>query len=126
MVFGTFAEISSNVRDFIETSVEYGVEHLGRTMAATTLDAVRMALRRRYMTQLAMAAWKGYANLMLSRTKYVGTWTMGSNKAQVGQEMRDRADVGEFERMWMAHETDELAKDAFPNDWRDIGGDALD
>ncbi len=50
LVFGTFAEISINVRDFIETAVEYGVEHLGRTMAATTVDAVRMALRRRYRT----------------------------------------------------------------------------
>ena len=73
LVFGTFAEIRSNVKDFIEIAVEYGVEHLGRTMAATTADAVRTALRRRYKTQLAMAAWKGYANLMLDMTKYVGT-----------------------------------------------------
>ena len=82
LVFGTFAEISNNVRDFIETSVVYGVEHLGRTMAAITVDAVRMALRRRYMTQLAMAAWKGYANLMLDRTKYVGMGIVGSNKTR--------------------------------------------
>jgi len=39
LVFGTFAEISNNVKDFIETAVEYEVEHLGRTMAATTVDA---------------------------------------------------------------------------------------
>ena len=83
LVFGTFAEISSNVKDFIETKVEYGVEHLGRTMAATTVDAVRTTLRRRYKTQLAMATWKGYANLMLDMTKYVGTGTVGSNKAQI-------------------------------------------
>jgi len=83
LVFGTFAEISSNVRDFIETTVEYGVEHLGCTMAATTVDAVHMALRRRYMTHLAMASWKGYANLILDRTKYVGTGTVGSKKAQI-------------------------------------------
>ncbi len=48
--FGTFAEISSNARAFIETTVEYGVEHFGRTVAATTVDAVRVALRRRYRT----------------------------------------------------------------------------
>ena len=61
--------------------MEYGVEHLGRTLAATTVDLVRMALRRRYMTQLAIATWKGYANLMLDKTKYDGTGTVGSNKA---------------------------------------------
>ena len=47
LVFGTFAEISNNVRDFIETPVEYGMEHLRRTMAVATVDAVRMTLRRR-------------------------------------------------------------------------------
>ena len=76
LVFGTFTEISNNVKDFIETTVEYGVEHLGRTMAATTVDAVRMALRRRCRTQLAMATLRGYANLVLDRTKYVGTGTV--------------------------------------------------
>jgi len=53
-----------------------------------------------------------------------GQWE--ATKAQVRQEMRDRADVGEFEGMWLAHETDGPAKDAFPNGWGDIGGDALD
>ncbi len=115
LVFGTFAEISNNVRDFIETTVEYGVEYLGRTMVATRVDAVRMALRRRYINQLAMAAWKGYANLMLDRTKYVRTGTVGSNKAQIRQEMHDRADDGEFVGMWMAHETGEPTREAFPN-----------
>ena len=78
-MFGTFAESSSNVREFIETAVEYGVEHMGRTIAATTVDAVRMAPRKRYRTHLAMTAWKGYANLVLDRTKYVGTGTTGHN-----------------------------------------------
>ncbi len=45
------------MREFIETEVEYGVEHMGRTIAATTVDAVRMALRRRYRTQRSMAAY---------------------------------------------------------------------
>ena len=45
LVFGTFAEISRNVKDFIETAVEYGVDHLGRTMAEPIVYAVRMSLR---------------------------------------------------------------------------------
>ncbi len=88
LVFGTFAESSSNVREFIEMTVE----HMGRTIAARTVGAVRMALRRRYRTQLAMAAWKGYANLVLDRTKYVETGTTGHNKAQFRQEMIAMAD----------------------------------
>jgi hypothetical protein len=61
LVFGTFTESNTNVREFIDTAVEhtYGVEHMGWTIAATTVDAVRMALRRRYRTQLTMAACYG-------------------------------------------------------------------
>jgi hypothetical protein len=36
LVFGSFGEMSSNVVAMVETAVEYGVEHLGRNMAATT------------------------------------------------------------------------------------------
>ena len=50
LVFGIFAESSSNVREFIELALEYGLEHMGRTIAATTVDEMRMALRRRYRT----------------------------------------------------------------------------
>ncbi len=53
LVFGTFGECSTNVKEVLKTAVEYGVEHLGRSMAATTVDAVRMALRRRFTTQLS-------------------------------------------------------------------------
>ena len=49
-----FGEMSSNVKEVANMAVEYGVEHLGRTMAATTVDGVRTAMRRRYMTQLSM------------------------------------------------------------------------
>ncbi len=35
------------------------------------------------------------------------------------------ADDGEFMGMWMAHETDEPQRDAFPNGWGDLGEDAL-
>ena len=54
LVFGTFGECSSNVKAVIEMAVEYGMDHLGRTMAATIVDAVRMTLKRRYMAQLSM------------------------------------------------------------------------
>jgi hypothetical protein len=81
LIFGTFAEASTNVGDFVELAVEYGVEHLGRTMAATSVDSVNAALRRRYKTQLATTAWKGYANQILEMTKYVGTGTAWANKA---------------------------------------------
>ena len=66
LVFGTFGEMSSNVVGLVETAVEYGVEHLDRNMAATTVDTVRTALRRRYMTQISMATWMRFANLLLT------------------------------------------------------------
>ncbi len=87
LVFGTFAESSANVNAVLELAVEYGVEHLGRTMAATTVEAVKTTLRRRYRTQLSTAVWRGYANLILDRVKYVGSGRMGPNKAQVRAEM---------------------------------------
>ena len=81
MVFGTFAEASTKVGEFVELAVEYGVEHLCRTMAATSVESVKAASRRRYKTQLATTAWRGYANLILDRTKYVGTGAAWANKA---------------------------------------------
>ena len=58
LVFGTFAEASTNVGEFVELAVEYGVEHMSRTMAATSVESVMAALGRRYKTQLATTAWK--------------------------------------------------------------------
>ncbi len=78
------------------------------------------------MTQLSMADWRGYANLILDRVKYVGIGRLGPNKAQVRAEMQKRADDGEFNGVRMAHETDVPLRDAFPNEWGDAGGDALD
>jgi hypothetical protein len=63
--------------------------------------------------------------LAMDRAKYVGTGTTGHNKAQVRHGMIARADAGEFMVMWMVHETDEPLRDAFPNGWGDMGGDAL-
>jgi hypothetical protein len=80
-VFGTFGEMSSNVGKLVEKAVEYGVEHLGRNMAATTVETVMVTLMRRYKAQLPMAAWMGYANLLLDGTKYDGRGTQGANMA---------------------------------------------
>ena len=80
MVFETFAEASTNIGEFVELAVEYGVEHMGRTMAKTSVESVKAALRRRYETQLATTAWKEYANLVLDMPKYVGTGAAGSTR----------------------------------------------
>ncbi len=69
-------------------AVEYGVEHLGKSMAATTVDGVRIALRRRYRTHLSVAVWRGYANLILDRVKYVGSGRLVQIKLRSGQKCR--------------------------------------
>ena len=38
LVFWTFAEASTNVGEFVVLAVEYGVEHMGKTMAATSVE----------------------------------------------------------------------------------------
>ena len=39
--------------------------------------------------------------------------------------MQERAYGGEFDGIWMAHETDVPLRDAFPYGWGDAGGDGL-
>ncbi len=126
LVFGFFGEISSNVVSLVETAVKYVVEHLGRNMAATTVDTVRAAPRRRYKTQLSMTPWRGYANLLLDMTKYAGTGHSAANRARIRQDMRGKGDLGELAGLYMAHETDVPMRDAFPSRWGDCWGDALD
>jgi len=125
-VFGPFGEMTSNVGELVETTVEYGVEHLGTNMVATIVDTVRVALRRWYKTQLSMVAWRGYANLLLDMTKYVGIGQAASNRARVRQTMRDMGDAREHATLWIAHETDIPSHDAFPSGWGVCWGDALD
>jgi hypothetical protein len=122
LVLGTFGECNTSVKEVLKIAVEYGVEHLGRSMAATTVDAVRMAPMRRFATRLSTAVWRGYANLILDMVKYVGTRRLGPNRAQVRAEMHERADGGEFEGLWMSHETDEPLREAFPSGWGEYGG----
>ena len=40
LVFGAFRECNTSVKEVLKIAVEDGVEHLGRSMAATTMDAV--------------------------------------------------------------------------------------
>ena len=119
VLFGSFTEINSNVRDFVEMAVEYGVEHLGTSMAASTPDVLWVAMRRRYKAQLSMATWRGYANLVMDKAKYVGTGRAGTNRAQIKHDMLDRADARDHVGMWTAHETDVPPRDTFPFGWGD-------
>jgi len=119
MAFGTFAEMCPNVKDFVDMAVEYGVEHFGNSMAASKPDVLRVALRRRYRAQLSMAAWRGYANLVLDMTKYVGIGRTGSNRAQIRMDMLGRLDASEHVGQWTAHDTYVPSRDAFPVGWGD-------
>ena len=47
MIFGTFGEMSPNVKDFVDLAVDYGAEHLGKFMATLSMDTIRQALKRR-------------------------------------------------------------------------------
>ena len=95
LLFGTFGETSTYVKVVVDMAVEYGVEHLGRSMSTTSVDAARAALRRRFRTQLAVAIY-GYANLTLYRINYVGTGHTTANMAHVRAEMQARADAMKF------------------------------
>jgi hypothetical protein len=55
LVSDSFGEMSTNVKHYINLAVDYGVEHLGRKMVDTTVEAVKTTLRRRYKSQLTTA-----------------------------------------------------------------------
>ncbi len=106
--------MSSNVKDFIYLAVDYGADHLGLSMATSSMDnTVRQALKRRYKAQLSMASWRGYANLILDRTKYVGDGIEALNMDHIRLGMIDRADNGEIDTLFLAHETDRPQEVAF-------------
>ena len=52
-----------------------------------------------------MASWRGYANLILDRTKYVGEGIEGLNMDQIRLGMTDKTYHGEFDSLFLAHET---------------------
>ncbi len=53
-----------------------------------------------------MASWRGYASLILDRTKYVGDGIEESRRDHITLGMIDRAVQGEFDSLFLAHETD--------------------
>ena len=98
--------MSSNVLDLVALAVDYGTEHLGRSIAASDIDVIRATIRRRFMARIAMASWKGYANLILDRIKYVGAGST-TNRTQWRHHMLARGgDRGDFDSFSFAHETD--------------------
>ncbi len=103
LVFGSFGEMSSNGKEYIKLAVDYEAEHPGRAMDATTVEVVKTALRRRYINHLSAVNWRGLANLVLDRNKYVGTGHTWLNRARIRQGIIDIGDVGRYFRMWIAH-----------------------
>jgi hypothetical protein len=106
MVFGTFGKMSSNVKDFVVLVVDYGAEHFGKSMTATTLNTFRQVLKLRYIAQLSIAYWRRYAKLTLHRIKYVGYGIEGLNRDWIRLGMIDMADNGEFDSLFLAHKID--------------------
>jgi hypothetical protein len=69
-----------------------------------------------------MAAWRGYANLLLDKTKKADTDQAAPNRAMVKQTMWGMGDVGEHATLWKAHKTDIPLRDAFPSEWESYWG----
>ena len=65
------------------------------------------------MARIAMASWRGYANLILDRIKYVGTGST-TNRAQWRHQMVARGDRGDFDCFSFAHVTDRMVLDTRP------------
>ena len=63
--------------------------------------------------------------MVLDKMKYVATEAARVNKALFMHDMNGQADEGEFMGVYMANDTKEPTRDAFPNGWGDIGGDSL-
>ena len=58
------------------------------------------------MAHLSMASWRGYTNLILERTKYVGYGIESINRGHISLGMVERSDPGEFESFFLANEKD--------------------
>jgi hypothetical protein len=46
--------MSSKVKTFVEMAVDYGIGHLGTSMARSTPDVLRVDLRRRFRAHLSI------------------------------------------------------------------------
>ena len=116
LAFGTYGEISSNVRKMVSIAVEYGHKHLGASILASDMEAVKNSIRRRFHTTIAMASWRGYANLLLGRIQYVGK-AYAFNKVQRQYRLVEHLDQGAFGSWSCAHLTDRPMPDLHPRGW---------
>ena len=117
LAVGTYGEISSNVRKMVSIAVEYGYKHLGASILASDLDAVKNSIRRRFHTTIAMASWRGYANMLLGRIQYVGK-AYAFNKVQRQYRLVEHLDQGAFGSCWScAHLMDRPLPDLHPSGW---------
>ena len=71
---GRVGEASREVEDFVKTMADIGTTHGPRThvLGPVSLNAAKGVLTRRYMSRLAMARWKGLADLTIDRASFVG------------------------------------------------------
>ena len=46
--------------------------HPGACYTVATVVANKATIRRRFHARIAMASWRGYANMLLGRVQYVG------------------------------------------------------
>ena len=116
LAVGTYGEISSNVRKMVSIAVEYGYKHLGASILASDLDAVKNSIRRRFHTTIAMASWRGYANMLLGRIQYVGK-AYAFNKVQRQYRLVEHLDQGAFGSWSCAHLMDRPLPDLHPSGW---------
>ena len=86
----------------VSIAVEYGYKHLGASILASDLDAVKNSIRRRFHTTIAMASWRGYANMLLGRIQYVGK-AYAFNKVQRQYRLVEHLDQGAFGSWSCAH-----------------------
>ena len=118
LAVGTYGEISSNVRKMVSIAVEYGYKHPGASILASDLDAVKNSIRRRFHTTIAMASWRGYANMLLGRIQYVGKAYYAFNKVQRQYRLVEHLDQqGAFGSWSCAHLMDRPLPDLHPSGW---------
>ena len=88
LVFGTFAEMSSSVKDFVDTAGKYAIDHLGASMAAMTPELLGLLFGAG--SELSYLWRRGEAMPTSSSTEpSMLAWEFSrTNKAQVRQDPR--------------------------------------
>ena len=83
-VFGHMGEASRGVREFLNMCADVGSreESIARTVGATSQEAVKSTLIRRFRQKIGLTAWRGTADLLLNRIQYLGVPDRPRTKAQ--------------------------------------------